>query len=57
MFREFVLDSVFVQNGREVYEHCANKLSLFGSNNFNTPVLFLLIDGGTASVNGSVISN
>ena len=45
VLREFVLDSVFVQNGREVYEHGANKLSLFGSNNFNTPVLFLLLDG------------
>ena len=42
-FRPFVLDFVYIENGKEVFEHGANKMSLFGSANFNTPVLFLLL--------------
>jgi hypothetical protein len=44
-FRPFVLDFVYVENGKDVFEHGANKMSLFGSNNFHSPVLFLLLDG------------
>ena len=30
---------------KDVFEHGANKLSLFWSENFNTAVTFLLLDG------------
>ena len=36
---------LYVENGRDVFLHGENKSSLFGSENFSTPVLFLLLDG------------
>ena len=39
------LDFLFVENGKDVYLHGANNSSLFGSENFTTPVFFLLLDG------------
>lgn len=51
-FRKFVLDFVYVENGKAVFVHGANKESLFGSDKFNSPVLFLLLDGRLgASIN------
>ena len=44
-FRSFVLDSLFVENGKDVYLHGENNSTLFGSGNFSTPVFFLLLDG------------
>lgn len=44
-FRSFVLDSLFVENGKDVYLHGENNRPLFGSENFSTPVFFLLLDG------------
>jgi len=45
VFRPFVIDFLFVENGKDVYLHGANNSSLFGSENFSTPVFFLLLDG------------
>ena len=44
-FKKFVLDFVYVENGKAVFVHGANKESLFVSDKFNSPVLFLLLDG------------
>ena len=43
-FRSFVLDFLFVGNGKDVYLHGKNNSTLFGSENFSTPVFFLLLD-------------
>ena len=43
--RSFVLDSLFVENGKDVYLHGENNSTLFGSENFSTPVFFLLLNG------------
>ena len=45
----FVVDFLFVQNGRDVFVHGAYKETCFGSPSFSTPVLFLKLDGTTAS--------
>jgi len=45
VFRPFVRHFRLVENGRGVFLHGSNKSSLFGSENFSTPVLFLLLDG------------
>jgi len=45
VFRPFVRDFRAVENGRDVLLHGSNKSSLFGSENFGTPVLFLLLNG------------
>jgi len=45
VFRPFVRDFRAVENGRDVFLHGSNKSSLFGSENFSTPILFLLLDG------------
>ena len=44
-FRSFVLDSLFVENGKDVYLHGDNNSTLFRSEDFSTPVFFLLLDG------------
>lgn len=44
-FRAFIVDHLYVENGKDVFEHGANKESLFGSLNFNTSAVFLLLDG------------
>ena len=45
VFRHFVRDFRAVENRRDVFLHGSNKSSPFGSENFSTPVLFLLLDG------------
>ena len=42
-FRPFAVDFVYLENGKDVFEHGANKMSLFRSNNFNSPVLFSVV--------------
>ena len=49
-FRDFVVDFLFVQNGAEVFVQGANKETCFGSSAFNTPVLFLKLDGTRSSL-------
>ena len=44
-FNSFVIDYLFVENGKDVFLHGSNKNAIFGSENFSTPVLFLLLDG------------
>ena len=39
-FRAFVLDSLLVENGRNVYLHGEINSTLFGSEVFSTPVFF-----------------
>jgi len=36
---------LYVENGKDVFLHGGNKSSLLRSENFSTPVLFLLPDG------------
>jgi len=45
VFKSFVADCLYVENGNDVFLHKGSKSSLFGSENFSTPVLFLLPDG------------
>ena len=45
VFKSFVADRLYVENGKDVFLHGGNKSSLFGSENFCTPVLFLLLNG------------
>ena len=45
VFRSFVLDSLFVENGKDFYLHGDNTSALFGSEDFSTPVFFLLLAG------------
>ena len=40
-FRSFVLDSLCVENGKNVYLHGENDSTLFGSEDFSTPVFFV----------------
>ena len=49
-FRDFVVDFLFVQNGAEVFVQGANKATCFGSSAFNSPVLFLKLDGTRSSL-------
>ena len=41
-FRSFVLDSLFVENGKDVYIHGENNSTLFGLQNFSTPVFSIV---------------
>ena len=51
-YKSFVVDFLFVQNGRYVFVHGANKETCFGSSSFSTPVLFLKLDStATLQVN------
>ena len=45
VFKSFVADCLYVENGMDVFLNAGNKSSLFGSENFSTPVPFLLLDG------------
>ena len=45
VFKSFVADCLYVEKGKDVFLHGGNKSSLFGSENFSTPVLFLLLEG------------
>ena len=47
-YKSFVVYFLFVQNGRDVFVHGANKETCFGSSSFSTPVLFLKLDGTAA---------
>ena len=40
-----ITDILYFEQGRDCFEHGANKQSLFGSSEFNSPVAFLPIDG------------
>ena len=44
-FRSFIVDYLYIENGKDVYKHGMNTNSLFGSNNFTSAVAFLLLDG------------
>ena len=46
-FRSIIIDYLYVELlvGKDVFKHGANKMSLFGSENFNTAVAFLLLNG------------
>lgn len=44
-FQQYIRDCLYVENGKHVFEHGANKESLFGSEKLNSAVLFLYIDG------------
>ena len=48
-YKSFVVDFLFVQNGRDVFVHGANKETCFGSSSFSTPVLFLKLEGTATS--------
>ena len=48
-YKSFVVDFLFVQNGRDVFVHGANKETCFGSSSFSTPVLFLKLDSTATS--------
>lgn len=47
-YKSFVVDFLFVQNGRDVFVHGANKETCFGYSSFSTPVLFLKQDSTAA---------
>ena len=49
-FKSFVVDTLFVQNGSDVFVQGANKETCFGSPSFNTPVLFLKLNGTKTSL-------
>ena len=48
-FRSIIIDCLYVELGKDVFEHGANKMSLFGSENLNTAVAFLLLNGANQS--------
>ena len=48
-YKSFVVDFLFVQNGRDVFVHGANKETCFGSSSFSNPVLFLKLDSTATS--------
>ena len=48
-YKSLVVDILFVQNGRDVFVHGANKETCFGSSSFSTPVLFLKLDSTATS--------
>ena len=47
-YKSFVVDFLFVQNGRDVFVYGANKEICFGFSSFSTPVLFLKLDSTAA---------
>ena len=49
-FKSFVVDTLFVQNGSDVFVQEANKETCFGSPSFSTPVLFLNLDYAKTSL-------
>ena len=44
-FRPFVFDYIWIETGKDVFEHGPNTFSLFASEEFYIPVLLLLLDG------------
>ena len=44
-FRSYIVDFLYVAEGRRVFVHGVNKNCIFGSDNFSSPVLFLRING------------
>ena len=49
VFKSFVKDFLFVENGRDVFVRGGNKETCFGSSSFSTPVLFLKLDSTATS--------
>ena len=49
-FHSFVVDVVYTQNGKDACSKSYNKESLFGSDNFNSPVAFMLLNGALSAV-------
>ena len=48
-YKSFVVDFLFVQNGKDVFVQGKDKDTCFGSSSLSTPVLFLKLDGTAAS--------
>ena len=48
-YKSFVVDLLFVQNGRVVFVRGGNKETCFGSSSFSTPVLFFKLDSTATS--------
>ena len=46
-FRSYILDFLYVSEGKRVFVHGANKNCIFGSDKFSSPVLFLRINGAS----------
>ena len=44
-FRSYILDFLYVSEGKRVFVHGANKNCIFGSDKFSSPVLFLRTNG------------
>ena len=45
--RSYILDFLYVSEGKRVFVHGANKNCIFGSDKFSSPVLFLRINGAS----------
>ena len=48
-YKSFVVDFLFVHNGRVVFVRGGDKETCFGSSSFKTPVLFLKLDSNATS--------
>jgi len=46
-FRSYILDFLYVAEGKRVFVHGANKNCIFGSVNVSSPVLFLRVNGAS----------
>ena len=46
-FRSYIVDFLYVAEGRRVFVHGSNRNSIFGSDKFSSPVLFLRINGAS----------
>ena len=44
-FRSYIVDFLYVAEGKQVLVHGVNKNCIFGSDNFSSAVLFLRING------------
>ena len=44
-FKSFIVDVLYVEQGKHVFVHGNNVNSLFGSDQFSTAVVFLKLDG------------
>ena len=42
-FRSYILDFLYLVEGKRVFVHSSNKNCIFGSDKFSSPVLFLRI--------------
>ena len=46
-FRSYILDFLYVSEGKRVFVHGANKYCIFGSDKFSSPALFLRSNGAS----------